>query len=41
MYEITKNDKDLFEVFKENRRVYKDGEYIDPMTLSDLFFSVR
>lgn len=35
MYEITKNDKDLFEVFKENRRAYKDGEY--DFTFEDRF----
>ena len=35
MYEITKNDKDLFEVFKENQRVYKDGEY--DFTFEDRF----
>ena len=29
------------EIASGNMRVYKDGEYIDPMSLSDLFFSVR
>ncbi len=29
------------EIASGNMRVYKDGEYIDPMTLSDLFFAVR
>ena len=27
------------EIASGNMRVYKDGEYIDPMTLSDLFFA--
>ena len=27
------------EIASGNMRVYKDGEYIDPMTLSELFFS--
>ncbi|MBR4769384.1 MAG: phosphoribosylaminoimidazolesuccinocarboxamide synthase, partial [Clostridia bacterium] len=27
------------EIASGNMRVYKDGKYIDPMTLSDLFFS--
>ena len=29
------------EIASGNMRVYKNGEYIDPMSLSDLFFSVR
>ena len=29
------------EIASGNMRVYKDGEYIDPMTLSDLFFKAR
>ena len=29
------------EIASGNMRVYKDGEYIDPMRLSDLFFSAR
>lgn len=27
------------EVASGNMRVYKDGQYIDPMTLSQLFFA--
>ena len=27
------------EIASGNMRVYKDGEYIDPMTLSELFFA--
>ena len=27
------------EIASVNMRVYKDGEYIDPMTLSELFFA--
>ena len=27
------------EVASGNMRVYKDGEYVDPMTLSELFFA--
>ena len=27
------------EIASGNMRVYKDGKYIDPMTLSDLFFA--
>ena len=27
------------EIASGNMRVYKDGEYIDPMTLSKLFFA--
>ena len=29
------------EIASGNMRVYKDGEYIDPMSLSDLFFQKR
>ena len=29
------------EIASGNMRVYKDGEYIDPMSLSELFFSAR
>ncbi len=29
------------EIASGNMRVYKDGEYIQPMTLSDLFFSAK
>ena len=29
------------EIASGNMRVYKDGKYIDPMTLSDLFFSAK
>ena len=29
------------EIASGNMRVYKNGEYIDPMTLSELFFEVR
>ena len=29
------------EIASGNMRVYKDNQYIDPMSLSDLFFSVR
>lgn len=28
------------EIASGNMRVYKDGEYVDPMTLSKLFFAV-
>jgi phosphoribosylaminoimidazole-succinocarboxamide synthase len=27
------------EIASGNMRVYKDGEYVDPMTLSELFFA--
>ena len=27
------------EIASGNMRVYKDGQYIDPMTLSELFFA--
>ena len=27
------------EVASGNMRVYKDGQYVDPMTLSELFFA--
>ena len=38
------HDKDgkvmlIDEIASANTRVYKDGEYIDPMTLSELFFA--
>ena len=29
------------EIASGNMRVYKDGKYIDPMTLSDLFFKAN
>ena len=29
------------EIASGNMRVYKDGKYVDPMTLSDLFFSAK
>ena len=34
----TKFEKDL-EEFSGNMRVYKDGQYVDPMSLSKLFFA--
>ena len=43
-FEFGYNDSEVIlidEIASGNMRVYKDGEYIDPMTLSDLFFSVR
>mgnify|MGYP007111735976 CR=1 FL=1 len=41
---IENNDKDgkvmlIDEIASGNMRVYKDGKYIDPMTLSELFFA--
>ena len=29
------------EIASGNMRVYKDGKYVDPMTLSDLFFAAK
>jgi len=43
-FEFGYNDNEVIlidEIASGNMRVYKDGEYIDPMTLSDLFFAVR
>lgn len=43
-FEFGYNDSEVIlidEIASGNMRVYKDGEYIDPMSLSDLFFSVR
>ena len=38
-YDADGNVMLIDEVASGNMRVYKDGEYIDPMTLSELFFS--
>ena len=38
-YDADGNVMLIDEVASGNMRVYKDGEYIDPMTLSDLFFA--
>ena len=37
-YDADGNVMLIDEIASGNMRVYKDGEYIDPMTLSDLFF---
>ena len=38
-YDADGNVMLIDEVASGNMRVYKDGEYIDPMTLSELFFA--
>ena len=38
-YDADGNVMLIHEVASGNMRVYKDGEYIDPMTLSELFFA--
>ena len=38
-YDADGNVMLIDEIASGNMRVYKDGEYIDPMTLSELFFA--
>ena len=38
-YDVDGNVMLIDEIASGNMRVYKDGEYIDPMTLSELFFA--
>ena len=38
-YDADGNVMLIDEIASGNMRVYKDGEYIDPMTLSKLFFA--
>ena len=38
-YDADRNVMLIDEIASGNMRVYKDGEYIDPMTLSELFFA--
>ena len=38
-YDADGNVMLIDEVASGNMRVYKDGEYIDPMTLNELFFA--
>ena len=38
-YDAEGNVMLIDEIASGNMRVYKDGEYVDPMTLSELFFA--
>ena len=38
-YDANGNVMLIDEIASGNMRVYKDGEYIDPMTLNELFFA--
>ncbi len=43
-FEFGYNDDEVIlidEIASGNMRVYKDGEYVDPMTLSEIFFAAR